>query len=236
MKRFVCLGLSWLLGVGAFYDWGGAAAKGVHELKRGHPREAAGLLLDGRRELPRSAAVSYDRAIALERAGQPDSAAAEYYSTFTSPSLQGDPARSSAAYNLGNDALRAGRFGDAIRSYRESLRTDPTRSDAKKNLEEAIRRARHETPKQPNPNGGGGGSQQPKAKEPRPSSPPGSPPPGSKGERPPQSGKEPPPDLGGSNPSRAEAEHWLDALEAERKASRLRDRGGSERETGQRDW
>jgi len=234
MKRILCLALFWFLGLGAFYEWGGAAAKGVRELKSGHPREAAGSLLEGRRELPHSATVSYDRAIALSRAGESDSAAVAYNSTFTSPSLRGDAARSSAAYNLGNDALRAGRFGDAIRFYRESLRTDPTRSDAKRNLEEAIRRARREMPKQPNPSGGEGGSQPPQAS--RPSTPPGTPPPGSRGGRPPQPGKQPPPDLGGSIRSRAEAEHWLDALEAERKASRLRDQGGPERETGQRDW
>jgi len=234
MKRWMALALVGLSSMGAAYEWGGQAAKGVRELKKGEPKEASQSLLAGRQELPHSAAVSYDRALALSRAGLPDSAASSYYNTFTSPSLKGQEGRASAAFNLGNDAMRQDRVPDAIHFYRESLRADPTRADAKRNLEEAIRRARREMPKQQNQSSGGGGKE-PRGGGPQPS--PGqsdNPPP--QGGRQPQSGREPAPKLGGTIPSRAEAEHWLDALEAERKASRLHEHGGPERETGQRDW
>ena len=235
MRRSVALLLACLSWMGAFYEWGGQAAKGVRELKKGEPKEASQSLLDGRRELPHSAAVSYDRALALSRAGLPDSAAAGYYSTFTSPSLHGQEGRASAAFNLGNDAMRTDHVADAIHFYRESLRADPTRADAKRNLEEAIRRARREMPKQQNHSSGGGGGKVPKGGGPTSSQ-------GQNGNPPPQAGRQPQsgqqqaPNLGGSIPNRAEAEHWLDALEAERKASRLHEHGGPERETGQRDW
>ena len=235
MKRWIATVLACLSWMGAFYEWGGQAAKGVRELKKGEPKEASQSLLAGRRELPHSAAVSYDRALALSRSGLPDSAATAYYNTFTSSSLRGPEGRASAAFNLGNEAMRTNRVADAIRFYRESLRADPARADAKRNLEEAIRRARREMPKQPNPSSGGGGGKEPRGggREPYPGQN-GNPPP--QAGRQPQSSQEPPPNLGGPIPSRAEAEHWLDALEAERKASRLREHGGPERETGQRDW
>lgn len=234
MKRTLALAVACLCSTGAFYEWGGSAAKGVRELKHGQPKEASQSLLVGRRELPNSAAVSYDRALALSRSGLPDSAAASYYNTLTSPSLRGQEGRASAAFNLGNEAMRTNHVGDAIHFYRESLRADPTRADAKRNLEEAIRRARQEMPKQQNQSGGSGGKQ-PHGGGPQPPQGQNGNPPPSAG-RQPQSGQQQAPNLGGSIPGRAEAEHWLDALEAERKASRLHEHGESERETGQRDW
>jgi hypothetical protein len=42
--------------------------------------------------------------------------------------------------------------------------------------------------------------------------------------------------MGGQNPSRSEAEHWLDALEAERKAARERERESTPEESRSRDW
>jgi len=235
MRLWIALALASLCWMGAFYEWGGQAAKGVRELKKGQPKEASQSLLAGRQELPHSAAVSYDRALALSRSGLPDSAAASYYNTFTSQSLQGQDGRASAAFNLGNEAMRTDHVADAIRFYRESLRANPARADAKRNLEEAIRRARRETPKQQSQNSQGGGGKQPHGGGPQPSPGQNGNPPPQQG-RQPQSGQQPAPNLGGSIPSRAEAEHWLDALEAERKASRLHEHGGPERETGQREW
>ena len=133
--------------------------------------------------------------------------------------------------------MRARNFGAAARHYRESLRIDPSRVDAKKNLEEAIRRARSEKSR-PQGSGGGGG---PQSKGQRGSGL-GQPSPGSSFRPEQQSGEQkrpetgPSPKLGDAVPDRAEAEHWLDALEAERRAARLRDRGGPEETEGRRDW
>jgi tetratricopeptide (TPR) repeat protein len=227
----------WAAGTAAFYEWGGAAGRGVRELKQGRNSEAIRSLGEGRSELPRSAAVPYDQGIAFGRVGMADSATQAYREAL---GLRGAAARSAAAYNLGNAAMRADRFGEAAGRYRESLRIDPTRLDAKKNLEEAIRRMRRDQPKPPpsqggggsgapQPSGGGGDSSRPPGQEPPPPRPGSSPPAGS-ANQPPGS------QLGGAVPDRAEAEHWLDALEAERKSARLRDRRGGDRGTGQRDW
>lgn len=233
MRRVLCLVLLWAAMLGAFYEWGGAAARGVRELKKGEHQRAAESLREGRAELPRSAAVRYDQALAHQGAGQIDSALAAYQDAARSPSLTGDAAKSAALYNLGTQAMRAEDYGAAARHFRESLRVDPTRVDAKKNLEEAIRRARRLTPP-PRP-GGSSGSPQSKGEQDRGK--------GQGGEGPPprpSEGRERPADqereLGREIPNRSEAEHWLDALEGERQAARRRDRGGAEEQRGERDW
>ena len=231
------LALIWASSLGAFYEWGGPAARGVRELKKNDPRKAVGSLREGRADLPRSAAVRYDQALAYQGAGNPDSARTAYQDAARSEELQGDRARAAAAYNLGNQAMRAENYGAASRLYRESLRIDPTRSDAKRNLEEAIRRGRNAPPQQRS-----GGSDPTKknsgGKDPSQGQ--------KQGDSGPQqntdqketqpSGGQPPQQLGTAIPSKAEAEHWLDALESERQAARKRDRGGPEDERGQRDW
>ena len=235
----LALTLAWVATTGAFYEWGGPAARGVRELKEKRNREAASSLRDGRKDLPQSAAVRYDEALALARAGLADSARRVYRETVTSPELRGSSAQSSAAYNLGNEALGAGRLAEAVRHYRESLRIDPTRIDAKRNLEEAIRRGRRIAPPQ-----SGGAAGRAGGAPPAPGS--GQPQPSTGGSRqsqpPPQTGKnqESPqqegPRVGGDVPSRSEAEHWLEALEAERKAARLRDRKDQQESPNAKDW
>jgi tetratricopeptide (TPR) repeat protein len=233
MRRIAATLLLWPLLTGAFYEWGGDAARGVRELKEGNAREALEALRRGRAELPRSAAVRYDQGLAYGGLGLADSAAAAYRDAARSPELQGDPARSSAAFNLGNQFMGANRFGEAARLYRESLRLDPTRVDAKKNLEEAIRRLRSE--KQKPPQGGGGRGSQPQGtgSTGRQGQPPPQEQPGGAPERR-DAGRSP--QLGNPIPSRSEAEHWLDALESERRAARMRDERGSPKEEGKRDW
>jgi tetratricopeptide (TPR) repeat protein len=219
--------LAWLAATGAFYEWGGAAGRGVRELKKKQDEAAVKSLRDGKAELPNSAAVRYDQALAFSGVGSPDSAAAAYRDALDQ---RGNRARASAAYNLGNDAMRFDQFGRAASLYRESLRLDPSRVDAKRNLEEAIRRAR-QAAQSPPPQGGGGKGKPPpdqpqqdtNGKQPPPTAPPE--------QKPGQS-----PQLGSKIPDRAEAEHWLDALESERKAARQRDKGGPQKETNQRDW
>ncbi|HEX3112956.1 MAG TPA: hypothetical protein VHU20_06795, partial [Candidatus Eisenbacteria bacterium] len=68
---------------GAVYEWGGAAGRGMRQLKEKHPKEAALSFREAERELPRSAAVRYDRALALGAAGQADSARDAYTEAMT---------------------------------------------------------------------------------------------------------------------------------------------------------
>jgi len=239
MKRMAAILLVWAAGTGAFYEWGGSAARGVRELRKGNHREAIEALRKGRADLPHSAAVRYDEGLAYRGLGLTDSALAAYRDAAGAPWLEGDRARSAAAFNLGNEAMRATDFGEAARQYRQSLRFDPTRVDAKKNLEEAIRRARSEK-QRPQGGGGGNGPQSQGKQNPSPGT--GK---GQQGARPPmqQPGGTPErtekgraPQLGDAIPDRADAEHWLDALESERRAAKMRDERGEEKAEGQRDW
>jgi len=239
MRRIAVLLVLWAAGTGAFYEWGGAAARGVRELKKGNNREAIEALRKGRTELPHSAAVRYDEGLAYRGLGLADSALAAYRDAAGAPWLEGDRARSAAAFNLGNEAMRANDFGEAVREYRQSLRFDPTRIDAKKNLEEAIRRVRNQ--KQKSQGGGGGKGPQSQGKE-NPQSGGGTnqqgmpPQPQQQGGAPEKTDKGRVPQLGNAIPDRADAEHWLDALESERRASKMRDERGEEKAEGQRDW
>ena len=220
---------------GAVYEWGGAAGRGMRQLKEKHPKEAAQSFREAERELPRSAAVRYDRALALGAAGQADSARDAYTETVTSHDLRGDPARSAAAYNLGNESLRQGRYDEAAKLYRQSLTIDPNRADAKKNLEEAIRRGRNKPPQASSGGQGQGGAGSSGAGT-SGTSPPGSQPNQPPSTRPPGSAQQPPGQMGGTTPNPSEAEHWLNALEEERKSARRQERTGSPRETKDKDW
>ena len=165
-------------------------------------------------------------------------AAGSYRDAAGSPWLEGDAARSAAAFNLGNEAMRAEKFGEAARHYRRSLRFDPTRIDAKKNLEEAIRRSR--SSRRP-PQGGGGGNGPPSQGKENQGSEKGKGQQGAPSMEQPGGGPERPnqgrvPQLGNAIPDRSEAEHWLDALESERRAARQRDERGPEKVDGGRDW
>ena len=227
-----------LASVGAGYEWGGPAARGVRELRAKKVREAMASFEEARRERPRSAAIRFDQALGFHAAGLTDSARVAYRDAME---LDGEAARAAAAYNLGNDALNSGQLEDAIASYREALRREPHRADAKRNLEEALRRARSSKKQQLTGSGGtqgqgsgGSGNRQGGSTPPPPGSasspeqrPKGSPPdPGSK--------------LGAPLPSREEAEHWLEALEAERRAGRSRDqaakRAMSREGRSEHDW
>jgi len=67
-------------------------------------------------------------------------------------------------------------------------------------------------------------------------SPPGSQPNQPPSTRPPGSAQQPPGQMGGTIPNPSEAEHWLNALEEERKSARRQERTGSPRETKDKDW
>ena len=93
----------WIATMGAGYEWGGPAARGVRQLKEKRHAEAIGSLEEGRKDLPRSAAARYDQGVAAMALGLGDSARAAWSDAMA---LEGTRARAAAAYNLGNDALR----------------------------------------------------------------------------------------------------------------------------------
>ncbi|TMQ57326.1 MAG: hypothetical protein E6K76_10795 [Candidatus Eisenbacteria bacterium] len=224
MKRGAALLVLTLTALGAIYEWGGPARKGVRALRAHRLDEALDALRAGRSEMPSSAVIPYDEALAHLGRGEADSAQIRFGEAMT---LRGDPARAAAAYNMGNQSMRAMRFAEAARYYREALRITPRDLDAKRNLEEAIRRLRQplgQPRREPQAGGAGpptpGGRENPVpqpmgggAKEPRQT------PRGSSGEF-----------------TREEAEQWLQALESERRARMHEDQGRRQEETGHRDW
>ena len=223
MRNLPVLLLLALTALGAVYEWGGPARRGVRELNAGRYDEALRSLEAGRADMPDAAVLPYDEALADLGKGEPDSAQARFQEAMR---LKGDVARAAAAYNLGNQAMRAKEYSRAARYYKEALRARPEDLDAKKNLEEALRRMRESSPQQrKKPPSGGPGPPTPGGGEtllPRPS-------PGGKLEHPanPRTGEE---------FTKEEAERWLQALESERRSRRQEDKGQPQEETGNRDW
>ena len=223
MTRIAALFLLALTAIGAVYEWGGPARKGVRAIKSGKYDEALRALEAGRAELPEAAAIPYDEALAHFGMGEPDSAVARYQEAMK---LRGDPAREAAAYNLGNLAMRAKDYRHAAGYYREALRVRQGDLDAKRNLEEALRRMREPR---------SGGRRQPQSGGAGPPTPDGSRNPS------PRQGprqEEPPPSTGGSAGefTKQEAERWLQALESERRARRQESKTRPEEAGGNRDW
>lgn len=229
----MALFLAWIAAMGAAYEWGGPAARGVRQLREKRHAEAIASLEEGRKDLPRSAAVRYDQGLAAQALGLGDSARTAWGEAATA--LDGTRARAAASYNLGNDALRAGKLDEAIDWYRASLRADWKRADAKRNLEEAIRRLREAKPAPTPPTSGGQGQSGPSGpgkgggNDPRrnPNAGPGAPPPNE---------DKPSPSAKGPVPSKDEAEHWLQALESERRSQRAQEQRRQSEERGGRDW
>ncbi len=224
--------------LGAAYEWGGPAARGVRELQAGRNEAARSSLRDGHRDLPRSAALRFDEGLALARTGHADSAGADYREGLA---LRGERGRASAAYNLGNLAMNAKRYAEAAGWYREALRLAPHALDAKRTLEDAIRRLRGQEPPPPRGGGGGGGSPPPQQGRDSTRAPQGEgggrQPPAQQPQKPGEQGKSPPPQAGPQGSfTREEAERWLEALERERREERHRAQGSPREERGDRDW
>jgi len=221
--RLPALLLLALTALGAVYEWGGPARRGVRALRAGRYDEALRALEAGRADMPDAAVIPYDEGLALLGKGEPDSAAARFQEAMR---LKGDAARAAAAYDLGNQAMRAKDYSRAARYYKEALRARPEDLDAKKNLEEALRRMRESSPQQRRKSPSGG---------------PGPPTPGG-GEtllpRPSQGGKQEHPanPRSGDEFTKEEAERWLQALESERRSRRQEGKGRTGEETGNRDW
>jgi tetratricopeptide (TPR) repeat protein len=210
--------------VGAWYEWGGPAGRGLRALRAGKGAEAAAALEEARRADPASATLRYDQALAFRAAGMADSARAAFRDARR---LDGADARAAAAYNAANASMRADRVEDAIEGYRASLREDPTRADAKRNLEEALLRARAASPTpQSGSSGTQGSGQGGTGQRPGGASPPPAGSPAQAKDPPRQRGDSANRSLGAETPSQEEAEHWLDALEAERRAGRSREQAG----------
>jgi len=226
MKRAPALLLLMLVATGAVYEWGGPARRGVRELKASRFDEALRALEAGRADFPASAVLPYDEGLAHMGKGQPDSASARFREAMGQP---GDPAREAAAYNLGNQLMRVKDYGRAAQYYKDALRIRPDDLDAKRNLEEALRRIRQspsEQHGQPPPWSGGGPRSRNGEKNPSPR-----PTPGGRGEAPPA-----PVPHGGGQFTKEEAERLLQALESERRGQRQEGKARPEQETGNRDW
>jgi len=216
VRRALALLLLALTACGATgYEWGGPARRGVRDLKAGRFDEALRALSRGRADFPGASVIPYDEGLAYLGKGQADSAAIRFQEAMR---LRGDPPREGASYNLGNLAMRSKNYGSAARSYREALRLRPSDVDAKKNFEEALRMMR-----QPN---------SPDRQKP-PSGKQGPPPPGGKERPTPEKSQ---PRVKAGEFTQEEAEHWLQALESERRARRQEGKGRPEQETGNRDW
>jgi len=195
----------------------------VRELKEKRYDDALRDLSKGRADFPGAAVVPYDEGLAHLGKGAADSAAVRFREATR---LRGDVGREAAAYNLGNLAMRAKDYAIAAASYREALRLRPQDLDAKRNLEEALRQMRQ--PRQPQQ------SRNPKSP---PSGGSGPPPPGDRPQpSPPQRPQTPPPRGSSGAFTKEEAERWLDALEAERRARRQEGKGRPTQENGDRDW
>ncbi len=221
MTRALWLFLLLLSATGAVYEWGGPARKGLRELKAGKQDEALRDLRAGRAELPQAAAIPYDEGLAFFGKGAPDSAESRYEEALR---LRGDAARAAAAYNLGNLAMRGKDYPHAAGYYKEALRVMPGDLDAKRNLEEALRRMRQPRPQERKPPPSGGK---------------GPPTPEGLGNPPPKQGLdkgEPPPRGSSGEFTKQEAERWLQALESERRARRQESKSNAGEESGNRDW
>ena len=227
MSRMLALFLLLVCTVGAAYEWGGPARRGVRSLKVRHYDEALDSFRAARPDHPESAALRFDEALAHLGKGEIDSSLVQYREAMR---MKGDGARAAAAYNLANGAMHASRFREAADLYRESLRIQPRDLDAKRNMEEALRLARGSQPQSPSPAGGGGKGPQRSGAGSTPAGAPGNP-------REKDRDRAPAPPRGGSGEfSRDDAERWLEALEAERRGSRREGRAQPQEETGRRDW
>jgi tetratricopeptide (TPR) repeat protein len=221
MRRAFALALLLAVACGAFYEWGGPARRGVNEVKARRYDEALGDLGKGRADFPGAAVIPYDEAVAHLGRGAADSAAVRFQEAT---GLRGEAPREAAAYNLGNLAMRARDYASAARSYREALRLKPGDTDAKKNLEQALREMRQPNPqnRKPPPSGGSGPPTPQGNQNPQPS-------PGG-------SAPTPPPRGSSGAFTKEEAERWLEALESERRARRQETKGQGSQENGNRDW
>jgi hypothetical protein len=143
---------------GAVYEWGGAGGGACASSRRSTPRRPHSPSAKPSGSFRARQPCGTTGRSRSARPGRQDSARDAYTEAMTSRDLRGDPARSAAAYNLGNESLRQGRYDEAAKLYRQSLTIDPNRADAKKNLEEAIRRGRNKPPQASSGGQGQGGA------------------------------------------------------------------------------
>lgn len=96
--------------------------------------------------------AAYNAGNAAFQQGKYEEAAGFYKTAAANASAPGE--QSDAQYNLGNTYLRQEKYAAAIAAYQKSLRLQPNRPDAKKNLQIAIKklRERQEPPPPPPPN------------------------------------------------------------------------------------
>ncbi len=94
------------------------------------------------------AASSYNAGNAAYQQGKYDVAAESYKKGAAATTRE---ARASALFNLGNAFLQQGKYKEAITAYENSLRQQPNRFDAKKNLQIAKKKLKEEENPPPPP-------------------------------------------------------------------------------------
>ena len=104
---------------------------------------------------PKDARGDYNQGTAYYRLKDWDHAAEEFQKSGSATD-RGLAAK--AFYDLGNSQFQKGQYGDAVKSYQQSLRLNPSDPDAKFNLQLALRLVR-ENPKQQKPKEGQGKNQ-----------------------------------------------------------------------------
>lgn len=94
------------------------------------------------------AAASYNAGAAAYQQGKYDAAAESFKKAAAATTPE---ARSAAFFNLGNAYLQQGKYKEAITAYENSLRQQPNRFDAKKNLQIAKKKLKEEENPPPPP-------------------------------------------------------------------------------------
>jgi tetratricopeptide (TPR) repeat protein len=157
-------------------------AHGRARFQGGAYAEAAGHFRAGLARRPGDVAIGYDlaaalyqRALELPAGAERDALLAEAAPLFDRAAGVADQAlRAAALYDLGNTRFQQGRFPEAIEAYKQVLRLDPGRDDARYNLELALRRLPQPPPQPPppEPQPGGEPPPEPPATQPQPQPPP----------------------------------------------------------------
>lgn len=126
-----------------------SAHKNMQEGDRYYDQKAWSKAEESYRKSGPGAAPSYNAGNAAYQQGKYDAAAESFKKGAAATTPE---ARSAALFNLGNTFLQQGKYKEAITAYENSLRQQPNRFDAKKNLQIAKKKLKEqENPPPPPP-------------------------------------------------------------------------------------
>jgi len=121
----------------AFTTTRGLVAAGNLALQEGKAKEAVAAYQRALARAPGRPEILFDLGLAEAQAGDPAAARDHLQAALTAG---GEPLRAAIAYNVGTTYLAEERWGEAVQAFEAALRADPTRQDAKANLELARQR------------------------------------------------------------------------------------------------